>query len=550
MASKLRHGSNAVLFTVFTVGILILVNVVASQVFGRVDLTEDQIYTISDASRELVRGLPDRLTVKSFISSDLPPRVQSHALYVRDMLEEYATSSGGKMSWESLDPARDDKIKDEARRLKVPPARLSVYKKDKASVSEAYLGIAFQYGGKVEVIPFVADINNLEYQISSTIRKLVGTKRKVGFTSGHGEPSFFQGLRSAKESIKEVEVTTVDLTEGKTPIPDDIDVLVMVGPKKKLAPRAKYELDQFLMKGKGVAIFMDGMVLETPRGQLQPHMVKPRIARANAIGLREQLEYYGVKLHRDLVMDRQNQRVMLPAGQQRVITHYPAFPVVTDLSREIPITRPIKAYVSVFPSTVEITDAATKDSALTKRVVLARTTERSWRHTGFFLFNPMHQPKPTKTVGPFPLAVYLQGRFRSYFAGKPVPEPGPAGPPTEAPEVPSDGGQRSKPGARLLVVGDAEMVQDQYLGLNPANLMLLQNAIDYLAQDETMIGIRGKSQTRRPLEQVDDDTIAMAKWGNIVGLPGALVLIGVVLWRVRRASRRARAASLMQEERR
>ncbi len=233
MASKnVKRGSNAIVYSVLIVGVLILVNIIASQKFKRVDLTEDQIYTISEASKKLVASLPDRLTIKAFISSDLPAQVKGIDRYLRDMLEEYQTYSKGKVVWEALDPSKDEKSKEMAQRLKVPPARLSVYEKTKASVTESYLGVAFQYGGKVETIPFVTDIADLEYQISSTIHRLTTNKKKVGFTSGHGEPTLYQGMGAAKQALKEFDVTTVDLTEGKTPIPDDVDILVMVGPKK------------------------------------------------------------------------------------------------------------------------------------------------------------------------------------------------------------------------------------------------------------------------------------------------------------------------------
>jgi ABC-2 type transport system permease protein len=549
MASrKIKQGSNAVLFGVLTLGILVLVNLVSSRLFGRVDLTEDKIYTISDASKRLVASLPDRLTVKAFISGDLPPhpQIQGIARYLRDMLEEYAQASGGKMVWEALDPAKDDKVKEEARRLKVLPTRLSVLEKTKASVTESYLGVAFQYGGKVEALPFVADIDTLEYQFSSTIRRLIGKQKKVGFTSGHGEPSLFQGLTGANKSLKDYEVTTVDLTEGKKPIPDDIDLLVMVGPKKQLAERAKYELDQFLMRGKSLALFVDGMVLETPRGQFAPGQTPPRIARANVIGIDSQLEHYGVKLNHDLVMDQQNQRVVLAAGQgQRVITNYPAFPIVTNLSKNSPITRTLRAYVSVFPSSVQLTRAVRDDKGGVKGTVLAASSSASWRQTGFFLFDPMRQPEPTKELGPFNLAVLLQGTFPSFFAGKPVPVPGPAAPPKENEPKPADKGPRSPAGTRLVIVGDADLIQDGYLGLNNANLMLLQNAVDYLAEDTSMIGIRGKTQARRPLHDLDDRAVTLAKWINIIGLPVIFVLVGFVRWRWRKAARRRRAKQVI-----
>jgi gliding-associated putative ABC transporter substrate-binding component GldG len=544
MASKIRRGSNAILYTVLAIGILVLLNLVASRKFSRIDLTQNRIYTISEASKKLVATLPDRLTIKAFISADLPPQVRGISRYLRDMLEEYATAGRDKVAWEVLDPTRDEKIKEEARRLKVQQARLSVFEKSKASVSESYLGVAFQYGGKVESLPFVTDISNLEYQISSTIRRLMGKRKKVGFTTGHGEPSPYQGLAAARESLKEHEVTAVDLTEGKTPIPQDIDVLVMVGPSLPLASRAKYELDQFLMRGKGMAIFVDGMVLETPRGQMPPGQTPPRIARANTIGLRDQLEYYGVKLNEDLVMDKQNARVVLPAGDQRVITNYPAFPIVTNLNKTHAITRDLKAFIPVFPSSLELTPQAREGKSGVTATVLATCSPASWRQTGFFLFDPMRQPVPTRELGPFNLAYLLQGTFKSFFAGKTVPAPGPAAPPSEREQRPS-AGQTSPSSARLIVVSDSDLVKDQFLGVFPNNLLLLQNAVDFLAEDESLIAIRAKSQTQRPLRQVEDSTRTLAQYGNVVGLPALFVLIGIARWRWRRSSRLRKAKEIV-----
>jgi len=547
MASrKIKQGSSAVFYASLVIGILVLANIVASRLFARVDLTQDQIYTLSDASKHLVATLPDRLTVKAFISSDLPPQVQSISRYLRDTLEEYARNSGGRMVWEALDPGKDDKSKEQARRLKVFPAKLSVMEKTKVSVTESYLGVAFQYGGKVESIPFAADINTLEYQISSTIRRLMGKRMKVGFTAGHGEPSLSHGLTAAREALKEYDAVTVDLAQGKTPIPEDVDLLVMVGPRQPLAERALYEIDRFLMQGKSVAMFVDGMLLETPKGQFQPGQTPPRVARPNVIGIRGMLQYHGVKLAQDLIMDRQNQRVMLPAGNnQRVVTNYPAFPIVTSLSRDNPITRRLRGYVSIFPSSVELTPEAQQGKAGIKATTLASSSAGSWRQTGLFLFDPLRPPSPTKEAGPFKLAVLLQGTFHSFFAGKPVPAPGPARPPTEKDPTPTTRGPKSPPTTRLVVVGDSDLIQDQFLGLNQANLMLLLNTVDYLAEDETMIGIRGKSQTRRPLKDLTEGKVTLAKWINIIGLPVLFVVLGVFRWRLRRGSRRRRAERLV-----
>ncbi len=546
-SANLKRGTNAVLGAVLTIGIVVFVNLISSRFFGRLDLTEEGIYTLSDASKKLVASLPDRMTVKAFISAELPPHPQIKAIerYTRDLLDEYAANSKGKFVWEALDPASDEKIKQEAHRLKVFPRNLAVLKQTQQSVAQAYLGIAFQHGGKIEAIPFVASINDLEYQISSTIRRMTRKKRKIGFSSGHGEPSTTRGLRAAQQQLKDYAVTTVDLTEGKKPIPNDVDLLVVVGPQKPFAARAKYEIDQFLHQGKAVALFLDGMVLQTPRGQFG-HQAPPRIAQANRLGLDKMLEHYGVKLHQDLVMDRQNQRVRLPAGQgQAVITNYPAFPIVTALDRENAITRKLKAYVSVFPSSVELTKAAKEGKGGVQGQVLARSSKASWRQTGFFLFDALRQPKPTKDLGPFSLAVALQGALPSYYAGKAVPPAGPAKPGEDRVEKPPKETKRSPTSARLVVFGDSDMIKDQYLGLSQGrNLALLLNTVDYLAQDESLIAIRTKSQTSRPMDKVEDGSVTMAKVGNIVGLPAAFILLGIARWRWRRTRRQRRAEEL------
>ncbi len=547
MASKnFRMGSNAVFYSILTIGILVMVNIISSRVFGRIDLTENKIFTISDASKKLVAGLPDRLTIKAFISADLPAQVQSVARYLRDMLQEYVTYSQGKVDWEVIDPGKDEKLKEMANRLKVTRAQLSVFEQSKASVSESYLGVAFQYAGKVESIPFLSDISNLEYQISSTIKRLTSKKKKVGFTSGHGELSFYQGLQNVKEALADYEVEPVDLTEGKTPIPDDVSVLVVAGPEQNLAERAKYELDAFLMAGKPLIVLLDGMTLETPRGQFQPDRPPPRIARGNVTGLRPMLEHYGVKLNDDLVMDQQNTRVILPVGQgRRIITNYPAFPIVTEVSKESPVTRDVRAFIPIFPSSLELTKEVTGGKAGVKGEVLARSSKASWQQTGFFLFDPTRQPTPTKTLGPFDLMVYLEGTFKSYFAGRAVPEPGPAKPLSDKePAKPSADGKKSPKTARLLVLADSDFIKDQYLGLNPSNLILLLNMVDYMAQDTALISIRGKGETRRPLQTQDESTVTLVKYGNIVGLPLLFVVLGLFRWRLRRAAKQREAAEL------
>ena len=106
-SKKRIYASNAILYVIFAVGALVAVNLISTRVFGRLDLTENKTYTLSKESKELVKKLPDYLTVKAFISPDLPDKITPLGRYVRDLVDEYRSASNGKLKWEAVDVAAD-----------------------------------------------------------------------------------------------------------------------------------------------------------------------------------------------------------------------------------------------------------------------------------------------------------------------------------------------------------------------------------------------------------------------------------------------------------
>src|SRR5262245_61023984 len=102
---KLASASNASAYVLLTVGAVVLINLIGTRVFGRLDLTENHVYTLAPGSKAIVSNLPDYLTVKAYISTkELPPELQSVSRYVRDLLDEYQTYSKGKLRFEAFDP--------------------------------------------------------------------------------------------------------------------------------------------------------------------------------------------------------------------------------------------------------------------------------------------------------------------------------------------------------------------------------------------------------------------------------------------------------------
>ena len=213
---KRTYASNALLYALFAVGALVLVNLLSTRVFGRLDLTEHDVYTLSQPSKDLVKKLPDYMTVKAFMSKDLPPELKAVSRYVRDLIDEYKTNSGGKFRWEAIDPGTDKKLEEEANRCKVQKLQIQVLRNQKFEMGQYYMGLCLEYGSQVESIPQVARAEGLEYQISSLIKKMTTKKKKIAFTNGHGEADTNQGFQALKGDLEqEFEITTRQPLAGR-----------------------------------------------------------------------------------------------------------------------------------------------------------------------------------------------------------------------------------------------------------------------------------------------------------------------------------------------
>ena len=427
--AKARSAANSLITAVAVIGGLVFVNIIGSRYFGRADLTEDRIYKLSKVSLDTVKNLPDRMNVKAFISGDLPPQMNSIAQYARDMLDEYAAASGGKLVWESIDPTggkdkeEKERHKDELSKYKIQKMTIETIKDTKLELGgENYLGIGFAYADQIESVPSLTSTEGLEFQITGVIRKLVNTKKhKVGFATSEGELQRQPqgpggGMQMIGQFLSDYDVSDITLDK---PIPDDIEALVIAGPKQPFNEKVKFHIDQFLMKGKAVAFFVDGMTLESPQGMQLPGMEQPKIGRQNDTNLTDLFEKYGLKLRDDLVLDKQNVIGLVPVNGGMRPTNYPTFVAVVEdgLAKDHMLTSKVKALVTPFTSSVELVGDL-KDGKVegVKATAVARTSEGSWRNSGFFLFNPTQKlapPASESDKGPFVLGYAVEGKLKS-----------------------------------------------------------------------------------------------------------------------------------------
>ncbi|MEO8167777.1 MAG: GldG family protein, partial [bacterium] len=274
--------------------ILILLNIVSVRLFGRLDLTKNNLFTLSDASKNLVKNLDDKLTVKAYFTEELPAPYNNIRRSVLDQLNEYKAYSKGNLQFEFIDPA-GEKGEQEAQQQGIQPVQVQVIDNEQMQVKKAYMGLVLLYEDKKEVLPVIQNTSTLEYDLSSTIKRLTSKdQKKIAFLAGQGEPSLQELQRAQQLLSKQYNVQTVDLSKGQ-PLGPDIAALIVMGPKSEFSEHAKYLLDQYIMNGGKVAFLLNKVDAD----------LQQRFGRVVDLKLEDMLENYGLRINPDLIRDAQ-----------------------------------------------------------------------------------------------------------------------------------------------------------------------------------------------------------------------------------------------------
>ena len=582
-----KYGLNAGLLVLIVAGILIAANVISARVFTRVDLTEGKEFTVSDSSKEILRRLDDVVNVKVFFSEKLPPQLTTLKQSVADVLKEYEVSSRGNVRVRFIDPGESEDLRQQAQAMGIPQLQMNLLEKDQYQVTNVFLGIGIQYGDKTEAIPVIQDLNTFEYDMTSAIVKLTqDEERSIGVLAGYGSRDLNTDLTGLNQILGRIfQIRSVNLNDGQTAVPEDIDALVVAGPKN-VPDRVKYQLDQYVMRGGKVLFLIDPIQLNQQAGLT----AMP----ANS-GLGDLLGFYGAEIRSALVVETQQASAMASFSQGFLsyVTPYPFWPKVSSaiyrdaLNPRNPITSDLESVTFTWAAPVDVTvalaegetdepndgtgdaaegtgantdgtdaasdgeadgeadSAAAGDSVAPPQpnvhaTVLARTTEVARLQTGRYDLSPQNplfqtRPMPGETES-YPLAVALTGRFQSFYSDKPVP-PIPSADPEAPASATDEQPELVSPETQMLVVGNSHFITDQSLQMFPENILFLQNAIDWMTLGDELIAIRSRGATERPIRELSDGQKSAVRYFNIFGVAALVVVFGLVRNYARKKSR-------------
>jgi ABC-type uncharacterized transport system involved in gliding motility auxiliary subunit len=424
--------------------------------------------------------------------------------------------------------------------------------------------------------------------IVENIESLIDINEDMGYLAGNGSlpltappamnPAAPQQPQEALNSFRTAvsqnySLKNINLKDGS--IPTSLNTLVIARPTEKFTDYELFQIDQFLMQGKNLAVFLDGLNEVFPGAQQQMGLGMNRGPQylPNRGGLEKLLAHYGIRIKESYVMDENCFKQEMPqtmGGGERPIYFAPLIQN-RFINKDLGFMQNIKRLVAVKISPLELLQERIKQNGLQTHRLFS-SSEKSWQMRGQINLNPMFisPPKSEKDQQSYPLAYLLQGEFPSYFQGKPIPEKEPVEenktepdkadqeskkqndqkPAAASAEIESAGDfvAKGKPG-KIFLIASSEMLKDNVIDPEgrSANAVFILNVLDALNNREDIAVMRNKKQSFNPLNDISGGTRTFVKTFNIAGLPVLVVIFGIFTW-FRRTSRKKRIREMFQRK--
>jgi ABC-2 type transport system permease protein len=534
-------------------------------------------------------GLTEKIRVKLFLSSSLEavaPYLQIGDLAqlpgrLETIVRKLNAKNYGKLEFEYLDPAKDQGLEEELERHRILSLKWPALSGGKIQPGKGSIGMVMEHGERAVELPLIrvlrlpligtryelTDLNKMEEIINENVESIIDINQDLGYLADHGTLKLIApSAANRSEQIKEETLSTfrslisqtytiksISLKDGV--IPESINCLIIGSPTETFTDYELFQIDQFLMRGKSLAVFLDIFKEVLPADQQGGSFGNPRYVPINT-GLEKLLEHYGIRIKKSYVMDENCYKQTLPAGLGGGERPIYFVPVIKSrfINRDLDFMKNIKGLIAMKVSPLELDTKRIGENRLQAHELFA-SSEKSWEMSGRINLNPMFIKPPKSGEGQrsLPLAYMLEGEFPSYFAGKPIPEkksaegdPGKPekekedaqGPEIDLSKIESKGKvlTKGRP-ARVLLVASSAMLKDNLLdakGRSP-NATFVMNVVDSLNNRGGIALIRSKEQRFNPLYDATAGTKAFVKSFNIAALPVLVMLFGCFVWMRRHA---------------
>ncbi|MCJ8292417.1 MAG: Gldg family protein [Crocinitomicaceae bacterium] len=561
-------------FLAIVVIAVILINIVSSFVYRRIDMTEDQRYSLAEGTQTFLgktQDLKGRVNIKIYLEGNLPAEVKHFRDAIEDKLKEFKLYAGNRIEYQFIDPHDGTDNEKEAlfqtlfaEGKGILPMDV-LYEKDGASNKMLlWPGAIIEYDGSTantiqflpgsrsaepyripDIVGMIPNaINNLEYMLVSSLRRATAVSRKrIAFLGGHGELEFKETQRIRAMISPYFSISDVELNDSIHAL-DNVDGLVIARPRSKFSNKDLYIIDQFVMRGGRLMCFLDKLKLNEDSLNVN--------GKANTVrydlGLDNMLFDYGLKLVDNYVLDTECAYKIAPyaeGGRIQWFYHVLGSPSSHPISRNLePISLPytsVVEFVNNKPNiamTPILTSSTNSFTQTAPQVNLLMT-----RNYGE---NPQLAADPSNPMNQRCLAGLAEGTFESYFKNRIV---GDFANNPDSKYLP-----KSKKEGKVILVGNGRFIANKYdsipnkrggfryrpkqmndLQMNEDMLRLrmahffgnqefFQNMTDYMMGDNSVLDIRSR---QIDMHRMDKDKVSQdATFYKIINL---LLPIGIIL---------------------
>lgn len=573
---KYSNRIQSILEFTTTLVVVIVINVLGNFYYQRVDLTNENRYTLSETSKKLSSGLKEKLYFRLYLDGEMSARFKNLRNEIRDMAYEFREMSGRKIEIEIIDPFEGKLTSEISGILEDFQSRGVMHQRDiddegsnSTVIKNIITGAEMSYAGKTVPINFYehdvaldADnnikraIDNVEYEIANGLRQCILVKSKsIAVADGSGEMIDNRVADFAQELSKYYNVSALNLNvadpkcaepfveklkalsnpeQGGNVLIESLqkrlnlsDLLVVIKPAKDYTPAELYLIDQFMLKGGKVIWMIDPVHAEIDSFENNSQI----IAMDNQLeNISASLFHYGVKLESTLLMDANCNAIPIPVGGRPELIDFYYFPVFMASTSPHIINRNVGPIWGQFPATLSAKSRTNlnitpllSSSPYTKTVQAPATVDLETA----YMQSRDDRYRSTLRGGSKLSAVLMEGKFESPFIY----------------QKHYDGVAFIPNGnSKMIVIADGDIMRngisgrggiyptgfDRFTKTTFANKKFLLNCIDYLIDDNGLIEIRAKEKTLRLL---DSEKTRLERgywqWFNILAPLASILLFGI-----------------------
>lgn len=551
--TKNNYRSNktiGVVSILITVAIIVVVNILSSFKYFRLDLTNDKVHTLSEKTINVIDSINGVMNIEVYLEDEgLTQDLLKLRKAIEEKLQDFKEVAGDKIKFTFINPSADEGTKEAFQKhlletglqdivvdikednsfkaINIWPCAKILYKETAANVQFIHRDQAVTEG------LINKTINELEYSITKGIADAAKTDiKKIAFVRGHGELSYAETF-AINQTLSQFYVTDSVIINGQINSFKDFDAAIIAKPNQEFSDKDQLILDQFIMKGGKVIWLIDPLDIEEDSLKRTGNTM----GLARNLGIENMIYKYGVRINKDLILDKRCAPTVVPGFGGKLFNWY-FHPFASLETNKHPITKNLNPIKLQYAASLD----AVGDTSIKKTVIL-ESSENAMHYKAparvnyrVLTINPdftSHNKKPFQPIG-----YLLEGKFKSMFTTRASKET------KNAINFKSE-----SPENKMLVIGDGDLIRNHIfykegqpypVGLEYEPLVMnsgyaqkiygntdfFLNAVDYLLGEDQLIELRAREKVFRPIDEskIEDGKKAFWQFINIV-LPIVILLV-------------------------